>query len=89
LASAWSFWQQIDREHLRRCDEVVVLMLDGWDRSVGVREEVCIARELGKPVRFLDPANPDPSVTTVRCLLVHPLLSGASVAKQGRQHLPQ
>ncbi len=54
LPTEFVFWASIDREHLARCDEVAVLMLDGWAKSVGVREELRIARELGKPVRFLD-----------------------------------
>jgi len=55
LPTDWSFWQRVDVEHLRQCDEVVVLMLDGWDCSTGVREEVRLARELGKPVRYVGP----------------------------------
>jgi len=55
LPADWSFWQRYDREMLARCDEVVVLMLVGWRESVGVREEIRIARELGKPVRYLAP----------------------------------
>jgi nucleoside 2-deoxyribosyltransferase len=55
LPADWSFWQRYDRELLARCDEVVVLMLAGWRESVGVREEIRIARELGKPVRYLVP----------------------------------
>jgi hypothetical protein len=51
----WAFWQRVDVEHLRRCDAVVVLMLDGWDRSAGVREEVRRAQAVGKTVRFVTP----------------------------------
>ncbi|MBM3983831.1 MAG: DUF1937 family protein, partial [Planctomycetes bacterium] len=40
MPTAWSFWERIDRAHLERCDEVVVLMLDGWAHSLGVREEL-------------------------------------------------
>jgi nucleoside 2-deoxyribosyltransferase len=54
LPTAWAAWERIDRAFLERCDEVAVLMLDGWDQSVGVRAELRIARELGKPVRFLE-----------------------------------
>ncbi len=54
LPSTWAFWAGIDSAHLARCDELVVLMLDGWAQSVGVREELRLARELGKPVRFLE-----------------------------------
>lgn len=58
LPTDWPFWERIDRDHLERCDEVVVLMLDGWRESVGVAAEIRIARELGKPVRSLAPAAP-------------------------------
>jgi hypothetical protein len=27
-------------------------MLDHWQESIGVRQEIRIAREMGKPVRF-------------------------------------
>ena len=50
----WRFWERHDRRYLEVCDEVVVLMLDGWQESAGVQAEIAIARELGKPVTFLD-----------------------------------
>ena len=53
LPDDWQFWQRHDRRYLDVCDEVVVLMLDGWRESVGVQAEIAIARELGKPVTFL------------------------------------
>jgi hypothetical protein len=55
LPANWSFWQRYDQELLARCDELVVLMLPGWCESVGVQAEIQIARELGKPVRYLAP----------------------------------
>ena len=30
LPIEWEFWQAHDCEHLRRCDSVIVLTLDGW-----------------------------------------------------------
>jgi len=48
-----AFWQRVDVDHVRRCNEVVVLMLHGWDRSAGVREVVRAARALGTPVRYI------------------------------------
>ena len=53
LPTEWSFWEAHDRLHLERCEELVVLMLAGWRRSAGVEAEIRIARELGKPVRYL------------------------------------
>lgn len=55
LPGNWHFWERYDRAFLERCDEVLVLMLDGWEESVGVQAEIRIARELGKPVRYLAP----------------------------------
>ncbi|MFQ5732136.1 MAG: DUF1937 family protein [Planctomycetaceae bacterium] len=60
LPTDWSYWERQDREHLARCDEVVVLLLDGWRESRGVQAEVRLAENLGKPVRYLVPdALPD------------------------------
>ncbi len=53
LPSDWRFWQRHDRCHLEACTEVAVLMIDGWRESDGVKAEIAIARELGKPVTFL------------------------------------
>lgn len=55
LPTTWDFWERVDREYLRRCDELVVLTLDGWKQSRGVQAEVRIAGDLGKPVRHLAP----------------------------------
>ena len=57
LPTDWSYWEHCDREFLRRCDELVVLTLDGWRASVGVQAEIRLAAELAKPVSFLDPEN--------------------------------
>ena len=55
LPSDWAFWQRCDLEHLKRCDEVIVLTLEGWEASVGVQAEIQIATELGRPVSYLEP----------------------------------
>ncbi len=44
-----------DRALLERCDQLVVLMLDGWRESVGVQAEILIASELGIPTRYWEP----------------------------------
>ena len=55
LPCTWSFWEPFDRWFLERCDELVVLMLDGWQESVGVQAEIQLAHALGKPVRYITP----------------------------------
>jgi hypothetical protein len=51
----WPFWERYDRQHLERCDEVLVLTLDGWQESVGVQSELRHASVLGKSVRYVEP----------------------------------
>lgn len=72
LPADWSFWQRHDREMLARCDEVLVLMLPGWRESVGVREEVRLACELGKPVGYLAPELAHVSPTLARVAVSSP-----------------
>lgn len=56
LPTTWDFWRQVDVEYLRHCDALVLLRLPGWERSVGVRAEIALARQWGMPVIELDPA---------------------------------
>jgi len=51
----WQFWEPHDRRFLELCDELIVLMLDGWKESIGVRAEIDIALASGKSVSLLDP----------------------------------
>jgi len=53
----WEFWRRVDLEFLARCDELVVLKLDGWRHSRGVQAEVATARKLGKPVSYIAPGD--------------------------------
>lgn len=55
LPLGWHFWERFDCEFVARCDEVFVLMLDGWHKSEGVQAEIRLAREMGKPVRYMEP----------------------------------
>ncbi|MGE3807078.1 MAG: DUF1937 family protein [Gemmataceae bacterium] len=55
LPNTWAFWRGQDTVFLEKADVLVVLMLDGWRESVGVAGEIQIARELGKPIDYLEP----------------------------------
>lgn len=56
LRGDWTFWERIDREFLTLSGLVVVLTLDGWEKSVGVTAELKIASDLKLPTVYLDPA---------------------------------
>jgi len=60
LPGNWKFWEAFDRWFLDRCDELLVVKLPGWRESAGVQAEVAIARKLGKPVSFIEPAEENP-----------------------------
>ena len=40
VPSDWSFWQPLARKYLARCDDLLVLQLDGWLESEGVQAEI-------------------------------------------------
>jgi Domain of unknown function (DUF1937) len=54
IPSDWTFWEPLARQYLARCDQVLVLQLDGWRESEGVQAELELAAELGKRVDYLD-----------------------------------
>ena len=49
-----NFWMSQCLPFVGFADEVVVLKLDGWDESDGVRSEIEQAHLLGIPVRFME-----------------------------------
>jgi hypothetical protein len=50
----WSYWENYDRTFLEWCDELWVYCSEGWEESKGVRVEIEVAKEMEKPVRFID-----------------------------------
>lgn len=55
LSTDWGFWERIDLEFVKKCDELWVLKLDGWGKSRGVNSEISYAQLLGIPVKFIEP----------------------------------
>ena len=53
LGKDWTFWRAYSSELMRRADELHILCLDGWEQSEGIRGEIEIAKELGKPVEHI------------------------------------
>lgn len=49
----WVHWERNDSALLKVCDELVVLCLDGWKESEGVAAEIVLAKQLGKPIKYL------------------------------------
>lgn len=53
LPKGWDFWHQYDRAFIEASERMFVLMLDGWQQSIGVAAEIKIAEELGIPVEYI------------------------------------
>jgi hypothetical protein len=49
------FWLKQDFAILRHAGKLVVLMLDGWEKSYGVGAEIDLAKRLNIPVEFVEP----------------------------------
>lgn len=47
------FWLRQDMEHLRLCDELWVVKLEGWQESVGVAAEIKAAVDRNIPIRSI------------------------------------
>lgn len=54
VEATWAVWGKHCRALIQVCDEVWVMQYPGWDKSVGVTEEMRIALDNGKPVQFLE-----------------------------------
>jgi hypothetical protein len=50
----YEYWQSRDRSFLERCDELVVLKVDGWKESVGVTDEIFWAKQKEIPISFIE-----------------------------------
>lgn len=52
--TSWEDWRQHDLNLLSRCDQIYVLLIDGWKESLGVRGEVKFALKNHMPVYFIN-----------------------------------
>lgn len=51
----FDFWMHQDLPILHHAAKLIVLKLDGWDKSKGVAREMEYAKENGIPVEFMEP----------------------------------
>jgi Domain of unknown function (DUF1937) len=49
------YWVAFDEAFMEMCSEMVVVRLDGWDRSSGIRREIAFFTDRKKPFRYIDP----------------------------------
>jgi hypothetical protein len=49
------YWVAFDEAFMAMCSEMIVVRLDGWESSNGIRREIAYFTEHKKPIRFIDP----------------------------------
>lgn len=90
----WHTWRTFDLEMLGRCDRLIVLKLDGWDRSSGVTAEIAHAESLGLPIESIEVSHahkPNESETESASLsdLLSRLLHTYAEREWGQFHSPK
>ncbi len=59
LPTGWDFWKKYDHAMLEASKKIVVVRMDGWDKSKGVIGEIEEMIRQGKPVEYIDPTPDD------------------------------
>ena len=55
LPTDWKYWQRTCTEMVRACYKIIVVMMPGWESSVGVQAEISLAKEYDLEVEYIDP----------------------------------
>ena len=53
LPTDYAYWKEHCHKMISCAKEVYVLCLDGWEDSVGVQDELSVARELSKKITYI------------------------------------
>lgn len=53
LPHKWGYWEKHDLNLLKRCDELWVVCMPGWDKSSGVDAEIGFARRNKIKIRYI------------------------------------
>lgn len=48
-----TYWLKQNLEFLAHCDKLLVLQLDGWENSVGLKREIEFATEKNIPIEYI------------------------------------
>ena len=49
-----AYWNEFNMNILRRCEEMYLLQLDGWEESIGVNDELVACKILNIKVTYFD-----------------------------------
>lgn len=49
-----AYWEAYNMQFLRKADALYVLKIEGWDESLGVAQEIGVAKALHLPIHYVD-----------------------------------
>jgi len=55
MPRTFEFWEKMNLSFLSRCKKMLVVMLPGWDESIGLKGEIKFAKENNIMVEYIDP----------------------------------
>ena len=58
------YWVMFDEAFMNACSEMLILRIEGWETSSGIRREIEYFKEQGKPIRYMDSNQPFESLGT-------------------------
>jgi len=74
LPTGFDFWSKLSTALIARCNGIIVVLADGWERSVGIKAEIEIAEKFGLPLFFLPfPADYEDWLYTLRLHFAKPV----------------
>lgn len=56
IPDTFNFWERYCYEMLAVCGEMIIILMDGWNKSSGVKAEIKYCQEHQIPIRYYDPA---------------------------------
>jgi hypothetical protein len=57
LPTEWGYWQNHLKVFLKHCDALWIIKMEGWEKSVGISEELLEARNLQLSVAYINPSD--------------------------------
>ena len=56
LGNGFETWESLDLTFVQLSSGVIVYMLPGWEKSIGVRAEIDFAKEIRKDIYYMEPS---------------------------------
>lgn len=57
MPKTFEFWERMNLSFLVQCKRLIVVMISGWEESVGLQGEIEFAEKMGIDIEYLDPTS--------------------------------